>query len=145
MKGKFKPQFPQKYAGDANNIVFRSKWELDVMRNLDRNTEVATWASEELAIPYVSPLDNRVHRYYVDMLVKMKSGEVVMIEVKPYKETKAPEAGKRKKTSKTYIHEVTTYMVNSAKWKAARELCEKNGWKFRLLTEHEIYGRKNGG
>ena len=54
---------------------------------LDRNPDIISWASEELVIPYISPVDNRQHRYFPDFLVKMKTREgktkTVLIEVKP--------------------------------------------------------------
>ena len=98
-------------------------------------------ASEEIAIPYISPVDNKPHRYYPDFLAEIKTRDSkiqkYLIEVKPYKQTKPPNAKSRK--TKTYHINMKTYAVNAAKWKAARELCEDNDWKFTLLTEKEIF------
>ena len=39
---------------------------------LDNNDSIIEWGSEELVIPYRSPVDNRVHRYFPDFYVKVK-------------------------------------------------------------------------
>ena len=138
--GLFKPKHPEKYVGDPNNIVYRSSWEVRVMRWLDENPNIITWASEELHIPYKSPIDNRFHRYFPDFIVKMKTREgkqkTMMLEVKPKKQTRPPEIPKRK--SKHFITEVTTWGVNQAKWKAAKEFCLDRGWEFQLITEDHL-------
>ena len=59
-----------------------------------------------------------------------------MLEVKPKKQTIQPEPQKR--VTKKYITEVTTYVVNEAKWKAATEYCLDRGWDFKILTEHDL-------
>ena len=66
MKGMFKPKNPQKYRGDPTNIIYRSSFELKLMVYLDQHPEVISWGSEEIIIPYKSPIDNRYHRYFVD-------------------------------------------------------------------------------
>ena len=108
---------------------------------MDTNENILRWGSEELAIPYVSPLDNKVHRYFPDFIaeIKTETGEVKtkVIEVKPYKQTQEPERGKKRKA--TFINECATYSVNQAKWKAAKTFCEKRGWKFTVLTEKELF------
>ena len=70
--GRFKPKNPQKYAGDPSNIIYRSSWECRVMDWLDKNDDILSWGSEEIAIPYISPADGRSHRYYPDFIVKFK-------------------------------------------------------------------------
>ena len=85
-KGKYKPTNPQKYVGDATKIVYRSLWERRCMKMFDSNKNIIKWASEEVAIPYRSPKDNRIHKYYPDFIVEQKNKrgevEIVMIEVK---------------------------------------------------------------
>lgn len=139
-KGKFTPKFPKKYKGDPTNIVYRSSWELRFMKYLDNNPNILEWGSEELPIPYVSPLDNMVHRYFPDFIVKAKqlNGTVktLIIEIKPHSQTQEPPA--RSNKSKSYITEVATWGVNSAKWKAAQTFCESKGWDFKILTEYEL-------
>jgi hypothetical protein len=138
--GKFTPKNPQKYIGDPKNIIYRSSWECKVMTWLDNNTDILMWASEELIIPYISPVDNRRHRYFPDFLVKVRTKDgklkTMLLEVKPKKQTLPPE--QRKRITKQYINEVTTYGVNQAKWKAATEFCLDRGWEFRIITEEHL-------
>jgi hypothetical protein len=140
-KSKYKPENPEKYVGDPTKIICRSTWERKMCKYMDKNENVLRWASEEIAIPYISPVDNKPHRYYPDFLaeIKTRDGKIqkYLIEVKPYKQTKPPTAKSRK--TKTYHINMKTYAVNSAKWKAAKELCENNDWKFTLLTEKELF------
>lgn len=138
-KGYFKPKNPQKYNGNAENIVYRSSWELRVMKYFDDHPDVIWWASEEMAIPYYNPIDQKKHRYFPDFIVKMKrrDGKVMtyVIEVKPHVQTKQPV---RKRKTQKFINESVTYIVNQAKWKAADEFCHEHGWEFKILTEHEL-------
>ena len=104
------------------------------------------WGSEEMSIPYRSPLDNRVHRYFPDFIAKMRKSDgttfIRMIEVKPLKQTVEPQRPKDKKTTKKYIREVSTYLVNRAKWDAAEALCKDKGWEFTKITEEELFPRQ---
>jgi hypothetical protein len=138
--GRFTPKNPKKYIGDSKNIIYRSSWECKVMSWLDLNDDIVSWASEELIIPYVSPIDNRVHRYFPDFLVKVRTKTGIMktllLEVKPKKQTMEPEP--RKRMTKQYLNEITTYGVNQAKWKAANEFCLDRGWEFKILTEEHL-------
>ena len=138
--GKFTPKNPQKYIGDYNNIIYRSSWECKVMDWLDKEPNIISWSSEEIAIPYVSPVDNRYHRYFPDFIVKSKTKDgkfkTLMIEVKPLKQTKPPE--QKKRITKQYINEVMVWGVNESKWKAAIEYCKDRGWEFQLMTEKEL-------
>jgi len=139
-KGKFKPKNPEKYKGNTQNIVYRSLWELKAMRYFDMNPNVIFWASEELVIPYLSPVDNKTHRYFPDFLIQVQkkdnSLETYLLEVKPHKQTTLP-VKKGKKNSR-FLSESMTYAINQAKWKAADIFCQKNGWKFKLITEYEL-------
>lgn len=138
MKGRFIPKNPDKYVGNPNAIFFRSSWELAFMRWLDANTAVLKYGSEEIAIPYVSPLDGRVHKYFPDMVVMYRDtqGNVKkeLIEIKPYKET-IP-------TKKSTPQELQVIAVNHAKWKFAKEWAQRNGAEFRVLTERELFLNK---
>ena len=142
-KGFFKPRNPKKYRGDPTNIIYRSRWESLVMSRFDLDPNVIWWQSEEIVIPYRSPVDGRIHRYFPDFLVKMKTvnGDYItaLIEVKPASQTKPPvlKEGVNPKSRK-YINEVYTWGVNSAKWKAAKEYCEERKYKFIILTEKEL-------
>ena len=121
-QGYYKPRNPDKYKGDPTNICYRSGWELKVMQRFDADSNVIWWCSEETVIPYRSPIDNRIHRYYVDFTARMKTTDgtkTVLIEVKPAAQCRPPPIMEGKKT-KRYISEVMTWGVNSSKWKAAR-------------------------
>ena len=138
-KGYFKPERPEKYKGNPRNIIYRSMWERHCMVYFDRNDNVLEWASEEIIIPYVSPFDGRVHRYYPDFFLKIKKGQMTemwIIEVKPSKYLKPPKEGKRK--TKSYLYEIREWGRNSAKWEAAKDYCEKRGWVFDVWTEKTL-------
>ncbi len=142
-KGIFQPKNIAKYRGNYQNIIYRSGWELKLMMHLDSHPEVIEWSSEEIIIPYRSPLDGRIHRYFPDFYVKKKVNgivETLLIEVKPAAQVKQPviTESKNKKPSKRYIKEVTTYAVNQAKWQAATEYCKDRKWKFMIMTEKEL-------
>jgi hypothetical protein len=138
-KGTFLPKNPSKYNGNSKNIIYRSNWELRVMKYFDDHPNVIWWASEELQIPYVSPVDNRTHRYFPDFIVKMrlKDGKLVtyILEVKPLAQTKMPV---QKRKTKRFIQEAATYAVNQEKWRAADLFCREHGWQFKIITEKEL-------
>jgi hypothetical protein len=138
--GRFTPRNPQKYIGDYKNIIYRSSWECKMMDWLDRNPNIISWASEELIIPYISPVDGRWHRYFPDFLVKMRAKDgklkTMLLEVKPKRQSQAPEPQKR--ITKRYINEVATWGVNQSKWKAANEYCLDRGWEFQVITEDHL-------
>ena len=139
-KGKYYPSYPSKYKGDPTKIIYRSLWERKFMVYCDKNNNILEWASEEIAIPYRSPVDNRVHRYFPDfyMKVKERGGKIkrYVIEVKPAKQTKPPVKPKRQ--TKGYIREAYEYAKNQAKWKMAREFCADRQWEFKVVTEKEL-------
>ena len=140
IKSKYKPSFPKKYKGNANNIICRSSWERRFCHYCDLNENVLEWGSEEFYIPYISPIDKRVHRYFPDYLIKVKEKnnkvKSYVVEVKPKKQTRPPK--KRKRVTKSYIYECQTYAVNQAKWKAANEFCKDNRIQFKIITEDEL-------
>ena len=135
-QGIFKPRNPHKYRGNPTNIIYRSSWELRAMVYFDKNDDIVEWSSEELFIPYRSPADNRVRRYFPDFLIKTINNEKILIEIKPKIQTLPPEKGKKKK--KRYLNEVITYGINKAKWDAAESYCNKKCWRFEILTEREL-------
>jgi hypothetical protein len=134
--GRFSPKNPSKYRGDPTNIWYRSLWERRVMEHLDTNSTVVQWSSEEIVIPYLSPVDNKYHRYFPDFFVRTATGSMIL-EVKPHSQSIEPKMKNRK--TKGYITEVMTYGVNQAKWKAAEEYCLDRGWKFKVVTEKDIF------
>lgn len=139
-KGIFKPSFPEKYIGDYKNIIYRSLWELKFMNYCDRNENIIKWSSEEVHIPYISPIDNRIHRYYPDFFIKYKDVDGAikesLIEIKPKRQVKEPKIGK--KITQKQLYEVKEYAKNQAKWKAAEEFCLDRRWQFRILTEDNL-------
>lgn len=143
-KGFFKPKNPKKYKGDPTQIVYRSWWECMYMMQLDTDDKVISWSSEELIIPYRSPLDKKVHRYFPDFVVtkinKEGKRQTFVIEIKPSSQTKPPE--KKQKQTKRYLTEVATWGINESKWKYAESYCKDRGWIFQILTEKEL-GIKN--
>ena len=134
-QGKYIQRLPRKYKGDPRNIVYRSSWEYKFMLWCDQTPSVTEWGSEEIAIPYISPLDGKRHRYYPDFYVKVGKKKY-MVEVKPSRQTKEPKT--QRKHTKRYITEVVTWSINKAKWKAATEFCRDYGWEFMLITEKEL-------
>lgn len=139
-QGIYTPKNPSKYKGDANNIVYRSSWELRVFKYMDDNPYVLEWASEECIIPYKSPVDGKFHRYFPDIWVRMLGADgrtkTYLLEIKP--EAQANEPKIKKRITKQYINEVCTYAINQAKWKAAREFCLDRKWEFKVLTEKDL-------
>ena len=139
-KGRFKPKNRQKYKGNISEVVYRSSWELKFMQYCDTNNKILKWSSEEIIIPYKSPVDNRVHRYFPDFYVKYKDvkGKIreKVVEIKPAKQVSEPKVQKRR--TKKYVTEVCTYATNQAKWAAAEDFCKDRRWEFQILTEKEL-------
>ena len=139
-KGRYRPSNPKKYRGDSSNIIYRSLWERKFMVYCDNHSKILEWGSEEIALPYRSPIDNKIHRYYPDFYIKVRetNGKIkrYIIEIKPKKQTVEPKVKKRK--TKGYIYEVYEYARNLAKWKAAQEFCKDRMWEFKVLTEDEL-------
>lgn len=139
-QGYFKPKNPHKYRGDPTNIIYRSGWELKFMLYVDSHPEIIEWGSEEFSIPYRSPIDNRIHRYFPDFYIKKKTkdgkNQTLVVEIKPLKQTIEPQ--KQNKRTKRYINEVMTWGINSSKWHAAEQFCKERNWQFLILTEKEL-------
>jgi hypothetical protein len=139
-QGIFKPIHREKYIG-KNDPVYRSSYELKFFRWADTNTNILAWGSENVVIPYTSPLDGRVHRYFVDNFIvfKDKTGttQKFLIEIKPSKQVAKPE-NKKSKQRRTMLYEQKTWIINQSKWKAAEEWSNRKGCKFLILTEKEL-------
>jgi hypothetical protein len=152
-QGRYTPRNPHKYIGKSladgsPDIFYRSSWEHKTMVLLDLNESVIHWNSEDIVIPYLYPIDNRIHRYFVDLIATIRqadgSTKTILIEIKPKAETLPPKEPKRKteKSLASYRKAVETFIKNQAKWEAAREYCKKNGIDFVILTEEHIFGKK---
>ncbi len=139
-KGRYNPANPKKYKGNPQNIIYRSLWERKFMVYCDTNDKILEWGSEEIIIPYISPWDSKVHRYFPDFYIKVKqsNGNIkkFIIEVKPKKQTRPPKPVVRK--TKRWINEVRTFGINEAKWKHATKWCKDNDMEFKILTEEEL-------
>jgi hypothetical protein len=139
-QGVYKPQNSEKYIG-SNYPQYRSSWELKFFRWADLTETILAWGSENIIIPYINPLDNKVHRYFVDNFVVFKDNKgdkkKFLIEIKPSKQVAKPIPNNRKKQS-TMLYEQTTWITNQAKWEAAKKWSEKKGYQFIILTEKEL-------
>ena len=132
-KGKYRVKNPDKYIGNADAVTYRSSWERAAFLWCDRTVNVKKWSSEEVVIPYRYAVDERTHRYFVDLYLEMSNGDKWLIEIKPSKETRPP---KKDKNHKRYLQESVTYIKNRNKWKAAEEFAKKQGWRFAIWDEH---------
>ena len=136
--GYFKPYFMEKYVGDAREIKYRSGWEYKFMVYCDREPGIKRWSSEPMPIPYYSPVDKKMHKYWIDFWLDFGDGVKRLVEIKPFAQTKKPvykENSKSPKKMENYIYEAKQYAVNMSKWKAAEEFCKQAGWKFLIITE----------
>ena len=140
-KGKYIPINPKKYVGNSSQIIYRSLWERKLMVYCDRNDKVIEWGSEEVIVPYRSPWDGKMHRYFPDFYMKVKQTngtyKKFIIEVKPKAQCKEPTKTPKRKTRKWY-KEVQTWGINQAKWKSATDYCENRGMEFKILTEDHL-------
>ena len=140
-KGKYIPINPKKYVGNSSQIIYRSLWERKLMVYCDRNNNIIEWGSEEVIVPYRSPWDGKMHRYFPDFYMKVKQTngtyKKFIIEVKPKAQCKEPTKTPKRKTRKWY-KEVQTWGINQAKWKSATDYCENRGMEFKILTEDHL-------
>jgi hypothetical protein len=142
-QGFYTTRNPQKYVGDVNNIVYRSSWELKAFRWCDMNSSVIAWNSEETVVPYFNELDGKMHRYFVDLVIRIKTGDGIrtfLVEIKPEAQVRKPIPPKRvtKKSQANHLAEIDTWICNQQKWKAAEIYAKQKGWSFKILTEHEL-------
>ena len=141
--GKFVPNHWEKYIGKADEIIFRSSWEMRALEFFDNNPNVIHWSYEDIIVPYLKPMpsgDLKLSNYIPDAYVEYKNrkGELKkeMWEIKPAKQTKKSRARK----TQTKMYEDYTFAVNQAKWMAADNYCKRFGWDFRIITETSIFG-----
>jgi hypothetical protein len=136
--GYFIPTNPDKYVGDIKNIIYRSSWEKIVCRWFDTNSAIICWNSESLVIDYLYTVDNKVHRYHIDFMAKIKSRDgtikTYVIEVKPHAERNPPTT----KNKRRLLLETQTYIKNQCKWKAADDFCKSKGIEFIVLDEFDL-------
>ena len=134
-QGKFNLKNPDKYIGNRTP-TYRSGWEFTFMKFCDEHTSVAKWASESIKIPYRNPLSGKQTIYVPDFFIvysdRKGKQRVELIEVKPKNQTLKEKVGRNRANQAHWI-------VNQAKWEAARAYCKQNGIYFRIVTEDDIF------
>jgi hypothetical protein len=139
-QGKYKVKHPEKYIGDHLNVTYRSSWELKFMNWCDNNSAIIKWSSEETIIPYRCGTDNKLHRYFVDFKIQVKTNtglKTYLVEVKPSKQVSPPVYPGRR--TNRYLTEAMTFVKNQSKWEAAKEYCRIRDWEFKILTENDLF------
>lgn len=138
-RGKYVPTNRDKYIGDVTKIRYLSSWELKMFVWCDKSPKVVRWNSEDFIVKYLSPIDNRIHRYLIDVYVEVLqldgSIQRKLLEIKPAKECKPP---RKSKNMAHYYKALRTWKVNEAKWASARHVAEMNNMTFHLITEKEL-------
>ena len=138
MRGRFYPRNKEKIVGDPNKIFGRSSWEFKLFTWLDSTPAVLKWGSETVRIPYLSPIDGKLHSYSPDVIVMYRDGngdiKAEMVEVKPYNETVERE--------NSTPQQKLDIAVNKAKWDAAAIFCRERGMTFRIITERTLNPKK---
>ena len=133
-QGQFRPKNSDKYIG-SHPITYRSAWELTFMNLCDNHPNIIQWASESIQIKYQHPETTRWHTYIPDFFIVYidKNGNThgELIEIKPLSQS-LDEAVRTKRDARTLA-------VNKAKWAAANDWCRRNGLKFRVMTEQQLY------
>ena len=139
---KFTPTNPDKVLGDVNKIVCRSNWEKDFCRYLDRSPNIVKWGSELFSIGYLDQFGKR-RNYFPDFIFVKEdtqgNQQTYLIEIKPSAQTKPPRRTKSKNQAKM-LNENQTYIKNVRKWQYANAFCQKKGFIFKIITEHDLYG-----
>lgn len=138
-QGIFDPNNPEKYKG-TRPIVYRSGLELQFFKWCDKTQNVLQWSSESVVLPYRSPKDGKIHRYFVDGTVKIQTPEGIrkfLVEIKPSRQTRPPKKTGNKKRS-TLLYEQIQWATNQAKWESAKKWSRKNGYEFTILTEQDL-------
>jgi hypothetical protein len=137
-QGPFTIKNLQKYVGKGTPR-YRSGWEHAFMRFCDTNDNVLQWASESLVIPYRHPLTGKMTNYIPDFLITYKTrGNTVIaevIEIKPKKQSVIE--------SKMSSRDRAVVAINYAKWDAATKWCKRNGLRFRVITEQDMFHNGN--
>lgn len=145
-RGRFRVKNPEKYKGDHTKVTYRSLWEAKFFKFCDEHPDIIWWQSEEVVVPYYSPIDGKWHRYFPDVVFMKKADgvfETIMVEIKPEAQTRPPDIAKKNATktgriSRRYLNEVKRYGTNDAKWQAAKKYCDERGWRFEIMTEKAL-------
>lgn len=134
-KGQYNLKNPEKYIGSTAPI-YRSSWEIAVMRMCDNNPAIQQWASEPVRIPYRDPLTGKQTVYVPDFLVmfedKKEKKHVELWEIKPANQQILEKVGKNP-------YNQAQFVKNQAKWQVATQWAKSRGMKFRVLNENDIF------
>ena len=134
-QGKYTLKNPEKYIG-GRTPTYRSSWEFAFCRMCDTNENITKWASESIRIPYRHPFTGKYTIYVPDFFIvygdRTGKQHVELIEVKPANHT-FKEQLRRSQANKAH------YVVNQAKWAAARQYCKQKGMYFRVVNEQDIF------
>jgi hypothetical protein len=134
-QGKFVLKNPAKYIG-TKTPTYRSGWEFTFMKFCDEHPAITQWASEAVRIPYRNPLSGKQTIYVPDFFIAYadKGGmqRVELIEVKPSNQAVKERLGKSR-------HNQAHWIINQAKWEAARAWCKQQKITFRIVTENDIF------
>ncbi|MCK9575597.1 MAG: TnsA endonuclease N-terminal domain-containing protein [Candidatus Pacearchaeota archaeon] len=145
--GKYVARNPVKYIGDITKIIYRSSWERKFCVFCDSSQKVLKWSSEPFAIQYISPIDKRVHEYFVDFYIKIEQSngvvEEYLVEVKPKAQLLKPLPPKKNthKMLMVYNEQLKTFIINTAKFAAAKMHAAKRGCKFLVVTEDFLFNQ----
>ncbi len=144
-QGYFIPQNPKKYDGDITKIIYRSSWEYKFLKFCDDSDKILKYSSEPVGIKYWNPVNKKISTYWVDAYVvtKDKSGNIKkwILEIKPLKYTQPPASPKRltEKQMKQYLSHAKIYLINRAKFEAAKDYADSKGIKFGIITENFLF------
>jgi hypothetical protein len=144
-QGYYRLKNVSKYIGDPTKIIFRSSWEYNFCKYCDENERIIKWSSEPVAIPYINPIDNKEHKYYVDFYLRViddnGNQNDFFAEIKPSAQLKKPilKGKKTFKKIKHYNQAAKSWIINVAKFKAAEAFCKNRGGKFILVTEKFLF------
>ena len=123
-----------KYVGKGQPR-YRSGWEHAFMRFCDNNDNVLQWASESISIPYRNPVTGKQSIYIPDFLITYRTRNNTMvaelIEIKPKKQSIIE--------SKASNRDKLIVAQNYAKWDAATKWAARNGLRFRVVTEEDLF------
>lgn len=133
---------PDRYRGNNRIIEFKSSLELSFIHYLDKHPHVHWWNYEEIIIPYKSPIDNRMHKYFPDFCMNYTTvrGNVqsAIVEIKPRYELADRPPLSDKNPMKVNEAIVAEFAVNRAKWAACKTYCDRNNIKMIFMTEKEL-------
>lgn len=158
--GTYHPKNIKKYKGNINKIRYLSLWELKAFKWCDNNPHILRWSSEETIIPYRCDTDGKMHRYYMDLWIKVDTKNQngyneILIEVKPHKQhcykcySREPcrfglknKSYKKRRKTKSFITEARTWTKNQSKWRATLKYARARNMDFLILDEYSLNLKK---